>query len=298
MEPRLIGPKYELSLKIEIRFFLVKKAPVSVVIPCYCCADTIERAVNSVIAQTVAPEEILLVDDKSEDCTLKVLWKLQRRYPQAAIKVIPLKKNSGPSVSRNRGWDESKQPYIAFLDADDSWHPRKIEIQYRWMSKHPSVALTGHPCLWMKKGMNHPEVSSVWHEKTVSPTRLLLGNLFSTPSVMLRKELLFRFDPNRRFAEDYLLWLQIVLSGHTASELDLPLAYLHKAPYGEGGLSGNLWEMEKSELQNYKELRDKKMISFTTYCLLLPYSWVKFFRRSVHCFIQRNVENLKKISGK
>ncbi|MHB1099234.1 MAG: glycosyltransferase family 2 protein, partial [Burkholderiales bacterium] len=109
------------------------KVPVSVIIPCYRCAETIARAVDSVLKQTLPPEEILLVEDCSGDDgnTLAVLHSLQQNNP--FIRVIPLAKNGGPAAARNAGWDAAKQPYIAFLDADDAWHPKKLEIQYSWM---------------------------------------------------------------------------------------------------------------------------------------------------------------------
>jgi len=103
------------------------QAPVSVIIPCYRCADTIGRAVESMIWQTLPPKEILLVEDYSQDegKTLASLYDLQRKFQdKITIKVIPLLKNGGPGGARNTGWDEAQQPYLAFLDADDSWHPR------------------------------------------------------------------------------------------------------------------------------------------------------------------------------
>ncbi|MDR9769531.1 glycosyltransferase family 2 protein [Acetomicrobium sp.] len=128
--------------------------PVSVVVPCYCCEDTIERAVVSVMSQTALPGEVILVDDASPDHgrTLSKLQELQERFrDKTHIEIIALKNNSGPSVARNAGWETATQPYIAFLDADDAWHPQKLEIQYGWMKEHPEIALTGHKCLWLKE---------------------------------------------------------------------------------------------------------------------------------------------------
>lgn len=121
--------------------------PVSVVVPCYCCEGTIERAVDSVMKQTALPAEVLLVDDASPDQgrTLNKLRQLQGRFrDKTHIEVIALKNNGGPSVARNAGWEAATQPYIAFLDADDAWHPQKLEIQYEWMKEYSEVVLTGH----------------------------------------------------------------------------------------------------------------------------------------------------------
>jgi glycosyltransferase involved in cell wall biosynthesis len=125
-------------------------ARVSVVIPCYRCADTIERAVMSVAEQTLKPYEVILVEDCSGDYTLDVLYSLQSQFDVDWIKIIPLKVNSGPGTARNVGWNASQQDYIAFLDADDSWHPQKIEIQYGWMVKNSDVDMTGHDFQYLK----------------------------------------------------------------------------------------------------------------------------------------------------
>jgi len=116
-------------------------APVSVVIPCYRCGATIKRAVDSVAAQTLRPAEVILIEDGSGDNTLEQLYRVQGEHPKDWIKIIALEKNSGPSFARNTGWDAATQPYIAFLDADDSWHPQKTEIQYQWMAAHPKVCV-------------------------------------------------------------------------------------------------------------------------------------------------------------
>src|SRR2546427_9146273 len=106
-------------------------APVSVLIPSYCCADTVARAVESAVEQTLTPAEIIMVDDASPDggktyCALKDLQ--QRFSRRTAIRIIRLERNGGPGAARNRAWEVASQPYVAFLDADDAWHPRKLEI--------------------------------------------------------------------------------------------------------------------------------------------------------------------------
>jgi glycosyltransferase involved in cell wall biosynthesis len=92
-----------------------------------------------VLAQTVLPAEIILVDDFSDDAgvTLAVLHDLQRLDALLPIRLIFMSQNGGPGTARNAAWDISVQKYIAFLDADDIWDPKKIEIQWGWMSMHP-----------------------------------------------------------------------------------------------------------------------------------------------------------------
>jgi glycosyltransferase involved in cell wall biosynthesis len=260
-------------------------APVSVVIPCYRCADTIGRAVASIAAQTTRPAEVILVDDWSGDETPDRLHALKHEHPDGWIQVIALPENGGPGTARNAGWEQATQPYIAFLDADDAWHPQKIEIQYGWMSAHPEAALSGHACRQVK-GVGDEQVGSrlVPGEVTfrsISPRQLLLSNRFPTRSVMLKRSLPHRFLPGKRHSEDFLLWCEICLDGYPCYRADLPLAALFKAPYGEGGLSGNYWLMEKGEVNTYSRLFSAGRIGGVSYSLLLLVSVAKFGRRLV-----------------
>lgn len=254
--------------------------PVSVIIPCYRCADTIRRAVDSVLAQTLPAHEIILVDDCSNDGkTLDVLEQLRQRYPDANIRILGLEKNGGPGSARNAGWDAATQPYIAFLDADDSWHPEKLEIQYRWMAAHPDVVLTGHPSVMLVDGMTSPKLPDDVVAKRVRKNGLLISNRFPTRSVMLKREVSYRFIPGKRYAEDYLLWLTIVLGGRVAWVLDIPMAYSFKEEFGDGGLTGNLWKSEQGELDTYKRLFLARDISLFALILCSSLSLLKYVRR-------------------
>ena len=254
-------------------------APVSVVIPCFRCAQTIGRAIQSVVAQTVLPEEMILVDDCSDDDTLDVLERFQMEYGREWVKVFSLERNSGPSTARNLGWNWAKSDYIAFLDADDAWHPEKIEIQYAWMKSHRDAQITGHLCLVVLEGESPPPVLRQREVRKVTSRRLLLSNQYSTPTVMLRRDLPFRFHETQRYSEDYLLWSRIVLAGNPAYFLEMPLAYLFKARFGASGLSAELWAMEKGELASYRQLREQGLIWRGEYYFLIFYSLTKYLVR-------------------
>lgn len=257
------------------------KAPISVVIPCYCCQDTIKRAVKSVAEQTWNPAEVILVDDSSIDRTPEILYELANYYDKSWIKVILREKNGGPGATRNTGWDAVTQPYIAFIDADDSWHPQKIEIQLTYMLSRPEIVITGHRIQCLKKEIPMPLLSKHYKTKTVSKRHMLLKNMLGTSTVMLNSKLKFRFNPSKCYGEDYLLWLEILFNEYEAIHIDMVLAFRYKGPYGEGGLSGQLWEMEKKELYNYKKLRNERLISWPTFVGLGAFSMVKYARRVV-----------------
>jgi len=260
-------------------------ADVSVIVPCYRCADTVERAVHSVYTQTWRPAEVILVDDCSGDGTLELLHALQSRYPEGWIKVIEQPKNMGPGSARNAAWDATCHKYVAFLDADDTWHPRKIEIQYQWMRSQPDVALTGH-AVYQLKHSEEPGLESninplVANFCRVTKNRLLWSNRFSTPSVMLRRDLQMRFASGKYHSEDYLLWLTIACAGKRMAYCNLPLAFIYKAPYGESGLSSQLWMMEKGELDTYRRVRQAGYLSLPHYTFLRTWSLARFLRRLV-----------------
>lgn len=92
-------------------------APVSVVIPCFQCVRTLERAVASVAGQTVLPLELILVDDGSGDETRALMTHLQSRNKTGWIKLVMLDTNVGAASARNAGWDEARGDFVAFLDA-------------------------------------------------------------------------------------------------------------------------------------------------------------------------------------
>ena len=262
---------------------MFEQADVSVIVPCYQCANTIARVVTSIAEQTLLPAEIILVDDCSSDDTLSILEKIQSMYPSGWIKVVSLPNNHGAGMARNAGWEVATQRFIAFLDSDDSWHSQKIEIQYNWMLKHPDVMLTGHACMQVideSLPNDIADFSDITFNK-ITEKQLLLKNYFSTPSVMLHRDITQRFPDGKRYTEDYHLWLTICYSGLTCCFSTVPLAYLYKAAYGEAGLSAALWKMEKGELDAYISLFKCKRIQITTLIFILGFSIVKFFKRIV-----------------
>ena len=265
--------------------------PVSVVIPCYKCSAIVGRAVESVLKQTVLPKQLILIDDDSPDNnkTLSTLYNIQEKNEEnIEILVVHLDRNKGAASARNAGWNLTTQPYVAFLDADDAWHNKKLEIQYNWMRQHPNVALSAHGCIQLSDNDSFPhlEVRKEIKEKKVNKWKLLLSNTIATRTVMIKNQYPYRFLENKRYSEDYLLWLEISLADADIYLLDVPLAYFFKAAYGEGGLSAQLWQMEEGELETYWYLFKGKRINLFMVALLQLFSLVKYqirvFKSLVH----------------
>lgn len=236
-------------------------APVSVVIPCFQCAGTIRAAVESVAAQTLRPMEVLLVDDASGDDTIGVLEELACRYPAGWIKVLRSQRNGGPSAARNLGWEHASQEYIAFLDSDDSWLPPKLQLQMQALRADPSIALLAHRMEVRERGAALPAASAPLRVSILGRRRLLWNNPFPTASVVLRRDLPFRFNENFRRVEDFLLWSQIAFSGYRCAKINRTLAFWHKATYGAGGLSGDLAAMHRAGRQVRQELLRQGLVS-------------------------------------
>ena len=257
------------------------RAYVSVIIPCYRCADTIQRAVGSVIAQTLLPEEIILVDDCSGDAgeTLLAMNRLVITSPDVNIVILQLDQNAGPGSARNAGWKKATQPYLAFLDADDIWHPNKLEIQYIWMAANPDAFLTGHRSATILPGDALPDALMNWTAQRINKHRLLFTNHFPTRTVMIKRDIAYRFLPGKRYAEDYLLWLTIVFNEHAAWVLNIPLAYAFKEEFGAGGLTGHLWKAHRGVWDTYQRLHTTGSISRALFILVSVYALLKFFRR-------------------
>lgn len=254
--------------------------PVSVVLPCYRCAKTIEWAVASVVSQTVRPLTLILVDDGSGDETRDVLHALQNRYSAAWVQLVLLDQNVGAASARNAGWDQAEGDYVAFLDADDAWHPRKLELQYRFMKDRPDVAVSGHGHIQLDAGQVLDEsLMGEWKFRTITTCSVLLKNPFVTPSFMVRRDVTYRFLAGRRYMEDHYFLMQVAVAGLPVMKMELPLSITFKNSFGAAGLSASLWDMECGELANYDLLLASKKISFVATLCFKAYSWIKFFRR-------------------
>jgi glycosyltransferase involved in cell wall biosynthesis len=263
-------------------------ADVSVIIPCYRCSATIRRAVESVLHQTLRPSEIFLVDDHSNDDqeTMLELLKLRDAHPSANIQVLTLKKNVGPGGARNAAWCRANKTYVAFLDADDTWHPAKLALQLEWMQAHPEVVLTATRTEKLLIAKPIKDIGSPLMAYLVSPLKLLLRNNLPTRTVMIKRNIELRFDPTKRYAEDYWLWLCVVLSGLPAYILNAPLGFTHKSEHGSGGLSAHLWKMWLGEVDTYQRLRRASFISLPITSLCIFFSLLKFIVRLSKCSLR------------
>jgi glycosyltransferase involved in cell wall biosynthesis len=188
----------------------MKNCPVSVVIPTFNRSSLLKRAVDSVFSQTLQCSELIVVDDGSTDKTLELLqdWSISTRI----MCKIHTQDNRGPAAARNSGVRLAIFPYIAFLDSDDHWQRRKLEMQYQYLVDNPDCRIS-HTCeKWLRRGehLNQKKQHIPRNGDIFSQCLGLCAVGMST--VMMKRDLFDEvgfFDESLRCCEDYDLWLRI-----------------------------------------------------------------------------------------
>src|SRR5262249_22986841 len=198
----------------------MKSASVSVAIPSYNSGHMVTEAIDSVLAQTVVPDEIIVVDDGSKDDTRERLAHCGER-----IRYIH-QSNQGVAAARNRGVQEAHGDHVAFLDADDVWHPRKLDLQLRALAGRADLGLVGTSSFdWPAERLPEPDVLRGGELMVVPWEQLAVRNVFVTSSLLVRRDVLQRvgpFDTRLQGPEDHDLWLRIAEVAEVAN-LPLPL---------------------------------------------------------------------------
>jgi glycosyltransferase involved in cell wall biosynthesis len=204
-------------------------APVSVVIPAYNCAAWIAEALDSVLLQTVPPRQIIVVDDGSSDQTPDVV------RPYVGRVQYVHQENRGVSAARNRGIHAAREEFVAFLDADDVWHPRKLELQLRAFERRPELGILSCPTYrWPGGALPELAPEPALPVRPVRWEQVVVRNRLNTSAVMVRREVLRRagpFDRGLHGPEDRDLWLR-VLEIAPGATLEIPLSGYRITPAG------------------------------------------------------------------
>lgn len=203
---------------------------ISVVIPAHNAAATLARAIASVRAQTLAPDEILVIDDASDDATAAIAEAL-------GTTTIRLPTRAGAAAARNAGIAAATGEIIAFQDADDEWLPDKLARQMPLLAGATFVACGAH--LFAEDGRDLGPLynGEIPREGEASWRGLLARNTIATPCVLVWRHALDAvggFDPVLEVAEDQDLWLRLARHGRLRY-LDAPLVRVHRT---SGSVSG------------------------------------------------------------
>jgi teichuronic acid biosynthesis glycosyltransferase TuaG len=253
---------------------------ISVVIPVYNGELVVLRAIESVLAQTMQPSEIIIVDDCSSDNSYKILCGYARSQTTGPkFLVFQTSANVGPGGARNLGLAHASSEWIAFLDADDAWHPEKLEFQCVFSRTFPNVDFISH-----NSGVYDGERRTIplfdADVVRIQFLELLFRNCIPTRSVFVRRNIMLKFPfSNREFAEDYLCWLKISKHGASMAHLPVELAYSFRDEYSKGGYSGNLTRHEIREIKSLSQFfNDRKRYIVM---IAIIFSIVKYFRRLI-----------------
>ena len=196
---------------------------VSVVIPAYNAARFLGEAIDSVLKQSYPDFEVIVVDDGSTDDTPSVLGSYANQ-----IRVVR-QENQGLSAARNAGIALARGEYIAFLDADDVWLGRKLELQVEALAEYPQASLihTGAMKWDVGSGAESPFAKDAHLYQGACFNALIDHCSICVSSVMVRRNALNEngvFDPEirRPTTQDYDLWLRLAMKG-TFAYVDAPL---------------------------------------------------------------------------
>jgi teichuronic acid biosynthesis glycosyltransferase TuaG len=220
---------------------------VSVVIPVHNAAATIRAAIASVQAQTYPNWEILAVEDGSTDDSAALLTTLAAADPR--IHVQHLTAQSGPGPARNAGIRAAKGRFIAFLDADDLWHPEKLSRQIGWMlANHHVLACTAYTRITVATGTETP---------IGVPSRITRADLMKTNTIACSSAIYdtahfgLRQMPPLPKRQDFAFWLDL-LANADAHGLNERLMTYHARPQSvssaKGQAAAHTWRMYRAHL--------------------------------------------------
>jgi len=179
---------------------------ISVIIPTYNRRQTIGRSIDSVLNQTLFPSEIIVVDDGSTDGTSDYI---QSNFP--SIRLLQ-QSNKGVSSARNMGIRSSNSDWVALLDSDDEWFPKKLEKQVMTLSQNLDIKFCHTEEIWIRNGVRvnqmkkHQKYGGHIFNKCLDMCRI------SPSSVLFHRSILDDvgyFDKDQKVCEDYDLWLRI-----------------------------------------------------------------------------------------
>jgi len=189
---------------------------ISIVMPLYNSREYLEETIRSVLAQTYQEWELLIVDDCSNDGSYELALEFFKKEKRIHLFRMP-SNSGGPAAPRNHGIQNASGEYIAFLDADDVWHPEKLSRQMEYL-RTTGKKFTSAKARLIDSSSRKIHSSTLWlnrwrklRKRKETLEDLLQNNFIVTSSVLIRKEILFPFREDRELVavEDLYLWLEI-----------------------------------------------------------------------------------------
>lgn len=243
---------------------------ISVVIPTFKRPDLLARLLDSIAYQTLKPQEVIVVDDHSnmnEEYHL-IIEKYREEFE--ILKYIVLEKNSGAPTARNTGIHEASSEWIALVDDDDEWLPKKLEKQYDLIGKCKDKNI-GLIYTWTEAlGQNGQESYTSCHSHRGDVcSKLLSTNFIMSASVLVRKSAIIEaglFDVQLPSCQDWDMWTRIALKGYDFEVVEEILTVYHR----HGGESIGLSSRAKLGYKLFLESHWLPILLKTS-----PLNWVK-----------------------
>ena len=223
--------------------FFMTMSTIAAVIPTFNRAGPLRRALDSVVAQTRPPEEVIVVDDGSSDGTHRMI---ESAYPHVRL---VRQENRGVAAARNEGIARASSDWIALLDSDDEWRPRKLERQMAALGASPDYRICHTDEIWIRSGRRvNPRTR---HAKTGGHIfrRCLPLCAISPSAAVIERSLLLEvdgFDATLPVCEDYDLWLRIC-SRYPVLFVNETLVVKHGGH--EDQLSRRYWGMDRFRIR-------------------------------------------------
>ena len=200
---------------------------VSVIVPAYNVESYLREAIESAVAQTVAPLEVVVVNDGSTDGTGAVLDALAREH--ASVRAIH-QENGGPAIARNTAIAAATGEFLTFLDSDDAMEPDRLEVQVGYLLAHPAVDIVINAVDRIPEDGAELDAAFVRHELIVAKhARGINLMVLTTRSSTFAS--LGGFDPSYRLSEDYHWLVRAHSNGRTIALVPRPVGRrrLHEA---------------------------------------------------------------------
>jgi glycosyltransferase involved in cell wall biosynthesis len=182
---------------------------VSVLIGAYNSAATLDRAIDSILAQTVSDLELLAIDDGSRDDSLRLAHRAAARDER--VRVLEMGRNRGISLSLNEGLRAARAPFVAVQDADDFSAPHRLERQLAVLQERPDVAVVGSRMHEVNQSGVELVSRTTFAGDEVSAVLMRFNPIPNTSCCMRRSAVLALggYDPRYRYAMEYDLWLRL-----------------------------------------------------------------------------------------
>lgn len=224
--------------------------------------DFLKESLDSLIRQTLVPDEIVIVEDGPVGKSLEsVLQEFGRRYD--ALKIIRLPQNLGLGDALNEGLKHCSDDLVARMDTDDIAKPERFRKQVEFMESHPDIDVIS---AWIEEFEgNTGNVTSIrklpeTHEEILKFAKF--RNPINHPVAMFRKSAVIKAGNYRKFLlfEDYYLWARMLMNGSKFHNIQESLLYFRSSPDMFGRRGG--WKYARDEFKFQKELHKMGLISF------------------------------------